>query len=42
MSTSPGSVYNTGGPTADRTLFASSTAATNSGNVHNFNGKLVI
>ena len=40
MSTSPGSVYNTGGPTADRTLLASSTAATNSGNVHNFNGKL--
>lgn len=40
IATAPGGVYNTTGPTADRTLTASSTAATNSGNVHNFDGKL--
>ncbi len=40
ISTSPGSTYNTGGPTADRSLTGNSNAATNSGNVHNYNGKL--
>ncbi|HRI41465.1 MAG TPA: hypothetical protein PLW54_07260, partial [Bacteroidia bacterium] len=40
MSTTPGATFSTTGPTADRTLVASSTANTNSGNVHNFNGKL--
>lgn len=40
ISTSPGSSFNTAAPTADRSLIASSTAATNSGNVHNYNGKI--
>lgn len=40
IATAPGAVYNTTGPTADRTLTASSTAVTNSGNVHNYNEKL--
>lgn len=40
ISTSPGASFNTSAPTADRALVASSTAATNSGNVHNFNGKI--
>jgi hypothetical protein len=40
ISTSPGAAFNTGGPTADRTLIASSTAATTSGDVHNYNGKI--
>jgi hypothetical protein len=40
ISTAPGSSFNTAAPTADRALTASSTAATNSGNVHNYNGKI--
>lgn len=40
ISTSPGSSFNTAAPTADRTLTANSTASTNSGNVHNYNGKI--
>jgi hypothetical protein len=38
----PGSVYNTSGTLAasDRALVASSTAFTNSGNFHNYNGKI--
>ncbi len=40
ISTAPGSTFNTSAPTADRTLFASSTANTTSGNVHNYNGKI--
>ncbi len=40
ISVVPGAVFNTGGPTADRALTASSTAAINSGNVHNYNGKM--
>jgi hypothetical protein len=40
ISTSPGASYNTGGPTADRNLTGNSTAATTSGNVHNYDGKL--
>ncbi|MFQ3608556.1 MAG: T9SS type A sorting domain-containing protein [Chloroherpetonaceae bacterium] len=40
ISTTPGATYNTAGPTADRTLTANSTAATSSGNVHNYDGKL--
>lgn len=40
ISTSPGSNFNTVAPTADRTLTALSTAATTSGNVHNYNGKI--
>lgn len=40
ISTSPGSSFNTAAPTADRALTASSTAATNSGNVHNYNSKI--
>lgn len=38
--TNLGSSFNTAGPTADRTLTASSTAVTTSGNVHNYNGKI--
>ena len=34
----PGTVFNTGGPTADRALVASSSASINSGNVHNYTG----
>jgi len=40
ISTLPGATFNTAGPTADRALVASSTAAINSGNVHNYNGKI--
>lgn len=40
ISTSPGSTFNTDAPTADRTLTANSTAATTSGNVHNYDGKI--
>lgn len=40
-STSPGSSYNTSATiAADRVLVGSSTAATSSGNVHNYNGKI--
>jgi len=40
-STSPGSTYNTNAVlVADRALVASSTAATNSGNFHNYDGKI--
>ena len=40
ISTSPGATFNTGAPTADKTLTASSTAAINTGNIHNYNGKI--
>ena len=40
LSTSPGASFVTTAPTADRTLVANSTAATTSGNVHNYNGKV--
>ncbi|HRH67574.1 MAG TPA: hypothetical protein PLU53_14830, partial [Bacteroidia bacterium] len=40
ISTTPGATFNTGGPTADRLLTASGTAATTSGNVLNYNGKI--
>ena len=40
ISTTPGATFNTTGPTADRLLIGSSTANTNSGNVHNYNGKI--
>lgn len=40
VSTAPGTAFNTATPTADRTLTASSTAGVNSGNVHNYNGKI--
>jgi len=40
FSTSPGASFNTTTPTGDRALIASSTAATTSGNVHNYNGKI--
>ncbi|MCK9422759.1 MAG: T9SS type A sorting domain-containing protein [Bacteroidales bacterium] len=40
ISTSPSSSFNTSAPTADRALVASSTAATSSGNVHNYNGTI--
>jgi hypothetical protein len=40
-STAPGSAYNTSATmVADRPLVASSTAATTSGNIHNYNGKI--
>jgi hypothetical protein len=40
VSTSPGATFNTATPSADRSLVASSTANTTSGNVHNYNGKI--
>ena len=40
VSTSPGATFSTNAPTADRALIASSTANVNSGNVHNYNGKI--
>ncbi len=40
ITTAPGSSFSTATPTADRTLTASSTAAINSGNIHNYNGKI--
>ncbi len=40
ISTTPGATFLTTGPTADRALIASSGASTNSGNVHNYNGKI--
>lgn len=40
ISTAPGATYGTVAPTADRALTASSTASTNTGNVHNYNGKI--
>ena len=36
----PGAAFNTVAPILDRALVASSTATTNSGNVHNYNGKI--
>lgn len=36
----PGTAYSTSAPTADRLLVASSSASVNSGNVHNYNGKI--
>ncbi len=40
ISTSPSGVFNTSAATADRNLIASSSASTNTGNVHNYNGKI--
>ncbi|MFA6150132.1 MAG: ExeM/NucH family extracellular endonuclease [Chitinophagaceae bacterium] len=40
ITTAPGSTYSTSAPSADRTLVASSSASVNSGNVHNYNGKI--
>ena len=40
ITTAPGSSYSTSTPSADRTLVASSTASVNSGNVHNYDGKI--
>lgn len=40
VATLPGTTFKTNAPTADRVLTGSSTAATNSGNVHNYNGKI--
>ena len=40
VSTSPSAIFNTSAPTADRTLVSNSTASVNSGNVHNYNGKI--
>jgi len=40
LSGSPGSSYKTTAPTSDKSLVASSTAATTSGNVHNYDGKI--
>jgi hypothetical protein len=40
-STSPGSAFNTNGTlVGDRSLIANSSASTNSGNIHNYNGKI--
>jgi hypothetical protein len=40
-STTPGSAYNTGATlVSDKPLMANSTAFTNSGNIHNYNGKI--
>ena len=36
----PATTFSTAAPTGDRVLIASSTAAVNSGNVHNYNGKI--
>ncbi len=40
ISTTPGSTFNTTGPTADRVLIASSSASNNTGGLHNYNGKI--
>ena len=40
LSSSPSSSYNTSAPSTDRVLTASSTASVNSGNVHNYDGKI--
>ena len=40
LSGNPGSSFKTTAPTGDKTLTASSTASTNSGNVHNYDGKI--
>src|SRR5687767_12143467 len=40
VTTTPGSTFNTAGPVGDRVLVANSSASVNSGNVHNYNGKL--
>jgi hypothetical protein len=40
ISTTPGSSFNTGGPTANRTLTASGSASSTTGNVYNFEGKI--
>lgn len=40
ISLSPGSSYNEAAPIGDRSLSPQSTAATTSGNVHNYNGKI--
>ncbi len=39
LSGTPGVSFKTSAPTADRVLVANSTASTNSGNVHNYDGK---
>lgn len=40
IATAPGTAFNTVSPIADRALVANSGASVNSGNVHNYNGKL--
>jgi predicted extracellular nuclease len=40
VSTAPSSVFNTAAPISDRVLIASSSASTNTGNIHNYNGKI--
>lgn len=40
ITTAPGSTFSTSAASADRTLVASSSAGTNSGNAHNFDGKI--
>jgi hypothetical protein len=40
VGTAASATYRTTAPTGDRALIASSTASTNSGNVHNYNGKI--
>lgn len=40
LSAPPGASFNTDTPAADRSLIASSSASTNSGNIHNYNGKI--
>jgi predicted extracellular nuclease len=40
IGTSPSTTYSTSAPIADRVLLANSSASTNTGNVHNYNGKI--
>lgn len=40
VSTAPSSVFITAAPISDRVLIASSSASTNTGNIHNYNGKI--
>ncbi|MBL7711683.1 MAG: hypothetical protein JNL13_04435, partial [Chitinophagaceae bacterium] len=40
VATAAGASFNTAAPIADRSLVASSSAGINSGNVHNYNGKI--
>ena len=40
VTAAPSAAFTTAAPTGDRVLIASSTATTNSGNVHNYNGKI--
>lgn len=40
VSAAPSSVFSTAAPISDRVLIASSSASTNTGNIHNYNGKI--